>query len=49
MSTRSITRVFEGDEEIACLYRHHDGYPSGHGKDLAEFVASKRIVNGLGG
>lgn len=46
MSTRCLTRVFEGDQEVCCIYRHHDGYPDGHGKELADFVATKRIVNG---
>lgn len=46
MSTRCLTRVFEGDEEVACIYRHHDGYPAGHGQELRDFVSELRVVNG---
>lgn len=46
MSTRCLTRVFEGDTEILCLYRHCDGYPDGHGQELIDFAATKRVVNG---
>ena len=28
MATRCLTRVFDGEEEIVCLYRHYDGYSS---------------------
>lgn len=51
MSTRSLTIMVDGDfenEEIAVLYRQMDGYPSGHGKELAEFLAGFETVNGLG-
>lgn len=49
MGTRSLTRVFdEHGQAICCLYRQYDGYPSGHGKDLAEFLAPITVVNGLG-
>jgi hypothetical protein len=49
MGTRSLT-VFLDDEqsEIAVLYRQFDGYPSGHGKDLAEILAGVPVVNGFG-
>jgi hypothetical protein len=49
MGTRCLT-VFhyeESDEEIAVLYRQMDGYPDGHGKDLAEFLAGGVMVNGI--
>ena len=46
MSTRCLTRVFNGEAEVACLYRHHDGYPEGHGKELTDFVFTLRLVNG---
>ena len=50
MGTRSLTFVYEADgEAIINLYRQYDGYPSGHGAELAEFFAGKRIVNGLSG
>jgi len=48
MSTRSLT-VFknENGKEIAVLYRQFDGYPEEHGKELADFLANKKIVNGI--
>ncbi len=48
MGTRSLTRVFNKDVEIMCLYRQFDGYLSGHGTDLAKFVVSRPFVNGIG-
>ena len=49
MGTRSLTFVYDGDRPLINLYRQYDGYPSGHGAELAEFLAGKRIVNGLSG
>ena len=48
MATRSLT-VFEGADgkEIAVLYRHHDGYPDGHGRELAGFLSDGIMVNGI--
>jgi hypothetical protein len=50
MGTRSLTRFIlqDGDERnpITCIYRQYDGYPSGHGKQLAEFLSSGTMVNG---
>jgi len=52
MGTRSLTFVFEsykdGDMPIVCVYRQYDGYPSGHGAELAEFLSGFDIVNGFG-
>lgn len=48
MGTRSLTRVMDGKEELLCLYRQMDGYPSGHGKDLIEILKGSTIVNGIG-
>lgn len=48
MGTRSLTRVFdEGDRQIVCMYRQFDGYPSGHGKELFEFLDGMVVVNGM--
>jgi hypothetical protein len=30
------------------MYRQYDGYPSGHGQELAEFITGGKVVNGLG-
>jgi hypothetical protein len=48
MGTRSLT-VFKDDdgEEIGVMYRQMDGYPEGHGKELAEMLSGMKMVNGL--
>lgn len=48
MGTRSLTYVYEGKKPVVCLYRHYDGYPTGHGAELAEFLMGYDIVNGFG-
>lgn len=58
MGTRSLTRVIETyrDEKknkqvkvtLVNMYRQYDGYPSGHGLELAEFLTGKKVVNGIG-
>ena len=30
------------------MYRQFDGYPTGHGAELAEFLSSGTMVNGIG-
>ena len=48
MSTRSLTVIKDEDGvEIATMYVHSDGYPTGHGKDLKEFLEPIRVGNGL--
>lgn len=49
MGTRALT-VLTGDkgEEICVLYRQFDGYPSGHGSELAAFLAGLRLASGTG-
>lgn len=50
MGTRSLTVVLDNwnNEEIVVMYRQMDGYPSGHGADLGEFLKDFTIVNGIG-
>ena len=52
MGTRSLTYVYEntgdGQEPVMCMYRQYDGYPSGHGAELAEFLMPFELVNGYG-
>ena len=48
MGTRSLTFVYDGVEPIINMYRQYDGYPTGHGAELAEFLAPFTLVNGLG-
>lgn len=57
MGTRSQTIFIETytDEKtnkkkatkICMMYRQFDGYPSGHGIELAKFLKDGRLVNGL--
>lgn len=48
MGTRCLTIVYdENDRPILNLYRQFDGYPQGHGVDLAEFLTGGSLVNGL--
>jgi hypothetical protein len=49
MGTRALTFVYnENKEPILNLYRQYDGYIEGHGRELAEFLAGKTLVNGFG-
>jgi len=48
MGTRSLTVVENEDgAEIVVMYRQYDGYPSGHGAALAQFLDGKHLVNGF--
>ena len=47
MGTRSLTFVYDGRKKVLCLYRQFDGYVSGHGKELSEFLMSGSLVNGI--
>ena len=49
MSTRSTIAIYENTKHLVTIYQQHDGYPSGVGKALANFVSSGKLVNGLGG
>ena len=46
MGTRSLTFVYEENKPVVNMYRQFDGYPSGHGQELAEFLLSGELVNG---
>jgi hypothetical protein len=48
MGTRSLTFVYDEQEPIINMYRQYDGYPTGHGAELAEFLTQFTMVNGLG-
>ena len=49
MGTRSLTFVYDEDgKKIVNMYRQMDGYPSGHGLELAEFLEPITMVNGIG-
>ena len=47
MGTRSLTYVYDGNEPVVCMYRQFDGYPSGHGAELADFLHDGKLVNGI--
>ena len=52
MGTRSLTKVIEKYDDgskktITTMYRQYDGYPAGHGIDLAVWLQQYSIVNGL--
>ena len=51
MGTRSLTFVYDdGPYEgipVINMYRQFDGYPSGHGQELAAFLISGKLVNGI--
>ena len=36
------------NKSVVNMYRQYDGYPDGHGVDLAEFLDDFNVVNGLG-
>lgn len=58
MGTRSTTLIREKDRDnktgkitfrkLVKFYRQYDGYPSGHGLEMAEFLNTGTLVNGLG-
>lgn len=54
MGTRSLTVVkskWNADDEWATnatIYRHWDGHPESHGKDIAMFLDGLHLVNGIG-
>lgn len=52
MGTRSITHIHEmdslGSNVVCSFYRQFDGYPTGHGDDLAKWLEDKALVNGIG-
>ena len=35
------------EKSVVNIYRQYDGYPEGHGQDLAEFISEFTIVNGF--
>jgi len=51
MGTRSLTFVYEKygqvQKPVVNMYRQFDGYPTGHGAELAEFLSEGKMVNGL--
>lgn len=49
MGTRStVTILSEQGDHLVSLYIQFDGYPSGVGQKLADFLGGKKLVNGYG-
>ena len=53
MGTRSLTKIiqkYDDHEEqvLTTMYRQYDGYPDGHGVDLATWLYPFTVVNGIG-
>lgn len=49
MGTRSLTFVYDSGNPIMCMYRQFDGYPEGHGQELANFLNKFTVGNGISG
>jgi hypothetical protein len=47
MGTSSIIEFQDEGKVLCCVYAQYDGYPEGRGVDLARFLVSKKLVNGL--
>jgi hypothetical protein len=47
MGTRALTHFYDGNEVVATLYRQFDGYPAGHGAELAKLLAGRGVTNGI--
>jgi hypothetical protein len=48
MGTRSLTQVYDDGKAVVCMYRQFDGYPTGHGAELAGFLNQfAAITNGI--
>ena len=51
MGTRSLTRIHDGmsdhDEILVNMYRQMDGYPDGHGSEIAECLDGRTVGNGI--
>lgn len=47
MGTRSTTIILDGNSELCRVYRQMDGYPDGHGVELAE-LCNVTLINGIG-
>ena len=58
MATRSLVRFARREDGVSFsehpekvivqVYKHYDGYPSGHPTQLANWLVDKKIVNGIG-
>ena len=49
MGTRSIVNIYEKADLLCTIYRQHDGYPTGMGKDILLALTGRQITNGYHG
>ncbi len=49
MGTRATTTIYNNKQPLVTIYRQMDGYWSGHGHELRNFLAGMTIVNGISG
>lgn len=50
MGTRSLIHFkSEADETLCTVYRQFDGYPDGRGQELADFLKTRKLINGING
>lgn len=48
MGTSALTKINDFDgKTIITMYRQSDGYQDCHGKELKDFLSSKKLVNGI--
>lgn len=47
MGTRCLTHFRDKSKIFCTLYRQMDGYPDGHGQELADFLSGFKVVNGI--
>ena len=47
MGTRSTTTIHEDGKPLLTFYRQYDGYPTGHGQELVDFLKTIKMVNGI--
>ena len=48
MSTRATIHIKENGSRLVSLYHHTDGYPSWLGVEIAKFIQSGVLTNGIG-
>jgi hypothetical protein len=52
MGTRSLTHIYSSGLDspiLVTMYRQFDGYPTGHGQDIMDFLKGKKLINGISG
>ena len=47
MGTRSTITFYENEQPLVCIYQQYDGYITGVGHELANFLKGKTILNGF--